>query len=131
MSFFNSIFAPMIFVLYWFMYISACISSVRNVANGMSSKQRKTNEQKYPYFHYPLYKKIFFFGLEGMMSKLFKVSVFLVNISIFLMAPLSIYLFIKFNRILSYVFRGFCGIILIFSILARFGMSGFNKRNIG
>lgn len=100
MSDFNSIFVSMLMVLWLYTGRWALIGEFENKA-----RKKRKNEKNYPFFSYPLYKKIFLFGLKGTVSKLFLVFVCLGNISILVAAVASIWIFIKTNPIVVTIYQ--------------------------
>ena len=80
-------------------------------------KHYKKNKEIYPYFSYPLYKRMFLLGLRGTVSKFIIILTFAVNIITLLCLVLCIVLLIHFNIYVSYCFRAAVGIQLILLLL--------------
>ena len=97
MNIFEEIIVLLMMVLFW-LFISALImGDIRYRAK----KKWHKNEKKYPYFHYPFYKKLFLLGLNGALSKVVVVMKFLLNITV----------------IISYILRALYGAFLVFCFL--------------
>lgn len=86
-----------------------------------AKKKWNKNQKLYPYFHYPLYKKIFFLGLKGAFSRVNVVLTFIAHISTIL-ALIFCLLVCCFQNIaaMSYCFRAVFGVELLL-LLARPG----------
>lgn len=81
------------------------------------------NEEKYPYFKYPLYKKIFLIGLKGALNPVVVVSTFILNISEILFIIFAVWFMIAPNIIISYIIRVLSGIFVV-SFLLKLGSYG-------
>ena len=84
-----------------------------------AKKKWNKNKKLYPYFHYSLYKKIFFLGLKGAFSRVNVVLTFIAHIAT-IMALIFCVLVCCFQNIaaISYCFRGIMGVQLLL-LLAR------------
>ena len=87
-NFIDTIIILIICVVFWLAYSGILMVHIRLEAK----KKWKENEENYPYFHYPFYKKIFLLGLKGCINRLVVISTFILNISLLILIGLSIWL---------------------------------------
>ena len=113
MNVFEEIIVLLMIVLFW-LFISALImGDIRYQAK----KKWHKNEKKYPYFHYPFYKKLFLLGLKGALSKVVVVMRFLLNITVILITVLTVLYLALPLLIISYILRALYGAFLVFWFL--------------
>lgn len=89
-----------------------------------AKKKWHKNEEIYPYFHYPFYKKIFLLGLKGAISFSNVIATFLFNISLIVLLVSGIWYLIAPNTILMFIYRIDCGVYLV-AFLLKIGLYGF------
>lgn len=86
-----------------------------------AKKKWNKNQKLYPYFHYPFYKKIFFFGLKGAFSRVNVVLTFIAHIGTILTLIFCVLVCCFQNiAVMSYCFRAIMGVELLL-LLARPG----------
>ena len=113
MNVFEEIIVLLMIVLFW-LFISALImGDIRYQAK----KKWHKNEKKYPYFHYPFYKKLFLLGLNGALSKVVVVMRFLLNITVILITVLTVLYLALPLLIISYILRALYLVFVVFLLL--------------
>ena len=113
MNIFEEIIVLLMMVLFW-LFISALImGDIRYRAK----KKWHKNEKKYPYFHYPFYKKLFLLGLNGALSKVVVVMRFLLNITVILITILTVLYLALPLLIISYILRALYLVFVVFLLL--------------
>lgn len=75
-----------------------------------AKKKWNKNVKSYPYFTYPIYKKIFLLGLKGALNKFIVILTFILNITIMLLIACCIWIAIEPNLVISYVHRVIVGV---------------------
>ena len=113
MNVFEEIIVLLMIVLFW-LFISALI--MRDIRYRAKKKWHK-NEKKYPYFHYPFYKKLFLLGLNGALSKVVVVMRFLLNITVILITVLTVLYIALPLLIISYILRALYLVFVVFLLL--------------
>lgn len=113
MSVFNTIIGFVAICCLWIMLIFPIMRDIRYRAK----KKWHKNEKKYPYFHYPFYKKLFLLGLNGALSKVVVVMRFLLNITVILITVLTVLYLALPLLIISYILRALYGAFLVFWFL--------------
>jgi len=113
MSVFNTIIGFVAICCLWIMLIFPIMRDIRYRAK----KKWHKNEKKYPYFHYPFYKKLFLLGLNGALSKVVVVMRFLLNITVILITVLTVLYIALPLLIISYILRALYGAFLVFWFL--------------
>ena len=113
MSVFNTIIGFVAICCLWIMLIFPIMRDIRYQAK----KKWHKNEKKYPYFHYPFYKKLFLLGLNGALSKVVVVMRFLLNITVILITILTVLYLALPLLIISYILRALYGAFLVFCFL--------------
>ena len=98
----NTIILLLVCVLFYVILTVACMLAVRFNKTKRSWKKIK---EEYPYFSYPLYKKIFFLGLNGRLPKFFVVISFILNILLGLIFVLSLWNLISMSFIISQILK--------------------------
>ena len=120
MNIFEEIIVLIKMVLFW-LFISALImGDIRYRAK----KKWHKNEKKYPYFHYPFYKKLFLLGLNGALSKVVVVMRFLLNITVILITVLTVLYLALPLLIISYIIRALYGVYILALLLKIFTYCG-------
>ena len=113
MNVFEEIIVLLMIVLFW-LFISALImGDIRYQAK----KKWHKNEKKYPYFHYPFYKKLFLLGLNGALSKVVVVMRFLLNITVILITVLTVLYLALPLLIISYILRALYLVFVVFFVI--------------
>ncbi len=121
-SFKDTLFVIIFSVIIWIIFtvtIMLCI-------HASAFKKIERNSEKYPYFTYPFYKKIFLIGLKGVISPTVVVSTFLTNLFLIVVVFLGIWNLISANIIVSHIFIvGFVAYGVSFLVRSgSFGLSG-------
>ncbi len=109
------VFCPLIWI------IVSCITMVHIRLE--AKKKWNKNEKLYPYFHYPLYKKIFLLGLKGAINKLVVIATFVGHITMVLFMVFCIWELCANNIYVHYITRVLSGIFLI-ALLTKLGAYG-------
>ncbi len=112
-SFIDTLLTIIICFLVWVAYSGIIMVHIRLEAK----KKWKKNEEQFPYFHYPFYKKLFLLGLKGCINTSIVVVSFILNISVLLILCLGIWHLIVPNIYLSYCLRLVVGIYGVSFIL--------------
>ena len=113
MSVFNTIIGFVAICCLWIMLIFPIMRDIRYQAK----KKWHKNEKKYPYFHYPFYKKLFLLGLNGALSKVVVVMRFLLNITVILITILTVLYLALPLLIISYILRALYLVFVVFLLL--------------
>ena len=119
MNFTDTLIVLIVFTVNWFFFSFIILIHIKLCAK----KKWKKNEEKYPYFKYPLYKKIFLIGLKGALNPVVVVSTFILNISEILFIIFAVWFMIAPNIIISYIIRVLSGIFVV-SFLLKLGSYG-------
>ena len=106
MDFLDTLIVLIILPIMWVLFTIPLMINIRYEAR----KKYRKNEKKYPYFHYPVYKKLFLLGLRGALNTSVVVMTFIFNISLVLCMVFGIWEIISGNLIISYCFRAVLGV---------------------
>ncbi len=85
-----------------------------------AKKKWNKNLKCYPYFTYPILKKIFLLGLKGALNKFIVVLTFILHITIMLLIACCIWIAVEPNIIISYIYRGILGVNWLVFLLRLF-----------
>lgn len=120
-NFIDTLLVLIFFLMGWLIYTIPFLAYIRLEAKSKLNK----NEEIYPYFHYPLFKKLFLLGLKGAVNTIVVVITFVFNISIMIFSIVSIWQLIAPNIYISYCCRALAGIYLVSLMLKLFFLWAF------
>ena len=99
-SFRDTLWVIIFSLVVWFFFTGIMILCIYSAA----SKKFDKNKEKYAFFTYPFYKKIFLLGLKGVLNPIVVIATFLTNIAVLSLLVTGLWNLISPNIIISYIF---------------------------